>query len=264
MNKKYLSIFIGVFAISLITAGVVNYLYSQEIIADGNQVEIIGEPSQEISCDIGAECFGSEVELYNDLSMNALMSLTSENDEGVSTKYVSELNLTQKVVDFSLDVWELLPGGNTAVVEYTLVGDEFTVEVIEGGLEGYVLVYYKDNSDRFNSPAEAILIEDVEGNLPYENDANKDEYNYCETKEYLTCNGGKIWYLPQEAVDSEGIIDWSRASEFLFETELIQYHVSGEITVYPEQVLLVTPVVTIEASLPEGNYSSIANIARLA
>jgi len=260
-NKKILTGFVGLFAICLVTAGVVGYLFSQELVFNGNQVNINGEEFQEISCDIGSECYGSEVELENDLSMNALMSLTSENDVGVETKYVSELTLAQKVVDFDLDKWDLLVDGDEVVVEYTIVGDSFSAEVVEGELENYVLIYYADNDDRFANPGEAVLIEDVLGNLPAVDDENADLNDY--SLEYPTTPfGAKIWYVPSDSL-TEGVIDWSRANEFLFETELIQ-HSDEEITIYSGQTLFVTPVSIIDAGLLEGEYSGIANIARLA
>jgi len=50
----------------------------------------------------------------------------------------------------------------------------------------------------------------------------------------------------------------------LFEKKLIQYNVEGQITVYPNQILIVTPVSIIDVSLPEANYSSNFNVGRIA
>ena len=144
------------------------------------------------------------------------------------------------------------------MVEYTLVGDELSVEVEE--IEGYVLVYYKDNSDRFDSPAQAILIDDVEGNLPYEDDTNIGEYDYCATGEYLTCHGAKIWYVPEEAVDGEGNINWGLASDFYFETELIQYNAEGQIIVYPDSSIAITPQYT-PSDYADGEYEITTTVA---
>jgi len=102
------------------------------------------------------------------------------------------------------------------------------------------LIYYKDNSDRFNSPAQVINLNDINSNLPYLNDSNAEEYNYCDTGEYLTCQGAKIWYVPTTAIESGGNINWGRASEFLFETSLVQYS-KGSIILYPGQNLKVIP-----------------------
>ena len=261
MNKKFLGIFIGVFALALVTAGVVNYLYSQEIILNGNQVEIDGLESQTIPCDIGDECPGSDVTIENDLSMNALMSFSSDNSEGASIKYVSTLTLTEKTVDFNADVWTIPDEAETVEVKYTVAGDSFSAEVIGEGKEGYVLVYYADNDDRFANPGETVLIENVLGNLPSDTDDNiVNDYSV----EYPTTpHGAKIWYVPSDAVP-EGVVNWGRANEFLFETALIQYNIDGEITVYPTQILVVTPVALIEVILPQGDYNATANVARLA
>lgn len=261
MNKKILGIFVGVFALALVSAGIVSYLYSQEIILNGNQVEINGLESQTILCDIGAECPGSDITIENDLNMNALMSLSSENSEGASIKYVSTLTLTKKNVDFNANVWTIPVGAETVEVEYTVAGESFSAEVIGEGNSGYVLVYYADNDDRFANPGETVLVENVLGNLPSGTDDNVvNDYSL----EYPTTpHGAKIWYVPETAVPN-GVVDWSRASEFLFETELIQYNVDGEIIVYPTQTLVVTPVAMIEAGLPQGDYNATANVARLA
>jgi len=264
-NKKFLTIFVGIFAFALVSAVAVSYLYSQEVSIFANQVEIDGgEASQQVSCDIGATCYGDEVILTNDLEINSLMSLTSENDEGASTKYVSTLTLAKKVVDFGNPIWDLVEGveAESIEVEYTVAGSSFSAEVVGEGKTGYVLIYYADNDDRFAYPGEAVLIEDVAGNLPAVDDENADLNDY--SAEYPTTPfGAKIWYVPENALD-EGVIDWTRASEFLFETKLVQYNSEGDITLYPTQVLSVTPGTTIEAGLPEGIYNATANIARLA
>lgn len=181
----------------------------------------------------------------------------------ITTIYKSEITLTEKVVDFSKDVWEIPTWADTVTVEYTLVGDSFTAEVIEeDAIEGYVLIYYKDNSDRFNSPAKAILIDDVEGNLPYNDDANTGEYDYCATEEYKTCFGAKIWYVPEDAI-IEDELNWARASEFYYETELIQYNADGQLTLYPDNTLSFSIVNGFNVALTPGTYLITTNILPL-
>ncbi len=224
-------------------------------------ISIDGELTQELGGVIaGEDVVGSQIEISNDAPSERLITITEDSTEDISVRYVSELGLSQKVVNFDLDVWELLGGGNTAVVEYTLVGDKFSAEVTSGELTDYVLVYYKDNSDRFSSPATAIGVDLVSGNIPYENDANIDEYDYCETGEYITCHGSKIWYVPETAIDTEGNVDWGQASGFLFETELIQFNSDGEVIVYPGQTLIITPVCT-PSNYALGNYTIETTIA---
>lgn len=262
MNKKILLIGVLSFlAIGLVTA-TLSSLFSQETTIDVNQIEINGEIEHSVGCSAGESCQGDTISVYNDLENPVTIQISSENDEGVETSYVSQLDLSQKIVDFSSDVWDVDSEGDTAVVEFTLVGETFEAEVIDGAKEGYELVYYKDNSDRFESPATAIGVNSISGNLAYEDDANNDEYNYCETGEYVTCHGAKIWYIPSDAV-SEGNIDWSRADEFLFETFLIQYNSDGEIVVYPGQTLDITPLFSVDINAEEGELTSTTSIVRV-
>ena len=173
------------------------------------------------------------------------MEITSDNPEGVSTQYDGELQLVSKNVDFNLDVWTIDETGPTAIVKYVVAGPTFRAAVDEGAIEGYTLIYYKDNSDRFNNPAEVISIDGVVGNLPYAEDGNVEDYDYCATEEYLTCHGAKIWYVPTDAI-TDGELDWARADEFLFESELIQYNADGVITTYPGHTLDVYPTFTFD------------------
>lgn len=191
----------------------------------------------------GEQVIGSPIEISNNAPSSRDVTISDDGEsQGVSVEYVSEVTLSQKVVVFGETNWALT--GDTAVVRYTVVGDSFNAEVVSGSKDGYALVYYKDNSDRFNSPAKAIKVSDVVGNLPYEDDNNQVE-DYCLSDGYTTCNGAKLWYVPETAVDSEGNIDWSQASNFLFETNLIQYNSDGEITIYPESTLTIVPVYTV-------------------
>jgi len=160
-------------------------------------------------------------------------------EDGITTEIVGELELTKKTVDFNLDVWEVL--GNKVQIEYTVVGVEFNAEVTEDlqSETDYVLVYYADNDDRFANPGQAVLVEDVSENLPGVDDENADLNDY--SAEYPTTPfGAKIWYVPLDAltkVNGAYDIDWNRASEFYFESSLIQYNDLGQITVYPNEVL---------------------------
>jgi hypothetical protein len=263
MNKKLLMFALPILAIGLVAAGVVGYyaLYSATFTV--NNIDGMGEYTftPEESVEYGQTLVGESITLTNDLENNRNLLITDDSGEDVEVTYKSDLTLTKKTVNFNLDVWEVPEGAEQVEIEYVLVGDEFTAEVTSGELTDYVLIYYKDNSDRFNNPAKAILVEDVEGNLPYETDGNADEYNYCDTGEYLTCNGAKIWYVPEVAIDSEGNIDWSQASNFYFETKLIQYNSDGEITFYSGDSLTITPEYTIANEYLEGEVEVITTIA---
>jgi hypothetical protein len=249
MNKKFLLIgmlaLLGIGAVSAL----VYYALLTTTITVLPAIVLGGDLNQDLGNTYSEEpVIGSPIEISNNAPSKRDVTISDDGEsQGVSVEYVSEVTLSQKVVVFGETNWALT--GDTAVVRYTVVGDSFNAEVVSGNKDGYVLVYYKDNSDRFNSPAKAIRVEDVVGNLAYEDDNNNEE-DYCLSDGYTTCHGAKLWYIPETAVDSEGNIDWSQASDFLFETNLIQYNSDGEITIYPESTLTVVPVYTV------GQYES--------
>jgi len=250
MNKKLILpiVLLSLLVVGMVTAGVVQFFGQRTTTINVElPIDVEGDTTNDLSGIGGGQVEGSELNIVNEADFNIDVEITSSNVGGVETTHIGKLSLAQKVVNFGADKWELL-GGLTATVDYAIDGETFTAEVTEGAIEGYELIYYKDNSDRYNSPATAIAIEDVEGNIPYEDDKNADEYNYCETEEYKTCNGGKIWYVPSDAV-TDGEIDWGRADEFLFETALIQHNEDGVITMYPNSELEFYPLFNLDLML---------------
>jgi hypothetical protein len=189
---------------------------------------------------------GDIITVSNDAPFDVNTLISNDAPEEITVDYFGELILTQKNVVFDEEPWTIPEGAETVNVRYTLVGDEFRADVADEDVkEGYVLIYYKDNSDRFNSPAKAIKLNEISGNLPYEDDANADEYDYCATGEYETCHGAKIWYVPENAISEDGSLDWSRATEFYYETALIQYNADGVITIYPTSEISFRSLFTI-------------------
>lgn len=250
MNKKFLLIFIvlgvpmvlalGYFTLFTATFGTVLAAI------DGTPIE------QEIPSEVytGEVYRGSSNDITNDAPSAREIELI---DDGglcdITTKYVSTLGLTKKVVAFGEPNWTWIAGGEVEV-EYTVVGSEFSAEVIGEGIEGYVLVYYADNDDRFANPGETVLVENVAGNLPGVDDKNANLNDY--SLEYPTTpHGAKIWYVPETAVPN-GVVDWTRANEFLFETNLIEYNAEGQITIYSGQTLTVTPLYLIGEGTTSG------------
>ena len=255
MNKKLLGILL---VLAIPTVFAISYYVTLSTTFNVNNIDGLGEFTQELGeFEFGDIISGDSIYLLNDLENDRSLLITDNSGENIEVTYKSNLELTKKTVDFNLDKWEVLE--NKVQIEYTLVGDEFSAEIVGDEIPGYILIYYKDNSDRFVNPAKAILIEDVEGNLPYETDGNLDEYDYCETDEYLTCNGAKIWYIPSDAI-TEGVIDWTRASEFYFESKLIQYNSDGEIVLYSGEELETTPEYTPNEHA-EGSYEIVTTIA---
>lgn len=251
INKKKLAMFVlPILAIALVSA--ITYYAVFSVTLNVNQpIQLTGDLQQSLGCVAGETCFGEGIGITNEGEFERNVLVTIDSHEEIQTKFVRNILLTKKTVDFTKDVWEVPVGADQVTMTYTVIGDEFEAEA--DFVSGYTLIYYKDNSDRFVNPAEAILIEDVLGNLPYETDGNIDEYDYCLTEEYDTCHGAKIWYVPSNALIG-GVIDWSRASEFYFETELIQFNSEGSLTMYPTQTITLYPEYTVGSYLPTGDY----------
>ncbi len=258
MNKKLLyGMLLPLFAVILVSAIALTYYAQHEETLNVIQpISVNGEEgymgSNSIDCEAGDTCIGTTLAVNNKGSKGVPVTVMSESNEDVSTSFIGETILTKKTVDFSLDVWEIPEDAETVTINYNVVSGEFDAE-LETPIEGYELIYYKDNSDRFNSPAQAIEISEVVGNLPYEDDKNTDEYDYCETEEYVTCFGSKIWYVPSSAILEGGELDWSRASEFYFETELIQFNSEGNLIIYPDQTLGLVPSYYVSPTALSGD-----------
>jgi len=270
MNKKILyGVLLPIFAVLLVSAGLITYYGQIQTTITVNQpIEVGGNTSQSILCEAGLSCDGTEITIENDGTQEIDILIEDVTDEdGITTSYTGELQLTKKVVNFNSDNWEILNGERTKVqIEYTVVGDEFSAEVIDNPQEEYVLIYYKDNSERFTNPAQAILVGDVVDNLPYDTDGNVDEYDYCDTGEYSTCHGAKIWYVPSDAINEDDSLNWNRANEFYFESELIQYNSAGVITTYPGHTFVITPSYDLDLLLNEsGNpYTIVTKVNPIA
>lgn len=257
-NKKLLSILmLSLFGISLVIAGGYYVLYASTFSV--NNIDGMGSYSETIEGDYewGDVIVGSAINLENDLENNRVLTISNNAPSKIATEYKSTLELTKKDVDFGNEPWNIL--SEKVQIEYTLVGDEFSAEVTDDNEEtGYVLVYYSDVIDRFDNPQSAIKVENISGNLPYTDDKNADTYNYCSTGEYNTCNGAKIWYVPESALtdnnDGSWAIDWSKADDFYFESKLIQYNSDGEITLYSGDTLEIIPEFTPN-EYAEGEYT---------
>ena len=155
---------------------------------------------------------------------------------GITTTYRGVLELTTKTVVFGSSPWTTT-ADKTATIWYTLTGTTFNWEYISSnGFEKgeYTLIYYKDNSNRFNNPAAAITVTGIIGDLPYATDGNLDEYGYCSGdtstgESYAHCHGAKLWLVPTTCLNGNSI-SWNIAtcaSNYLFETDLIAYSANG-------------------------------------
>ena len=249
MNKKLL-IFGALTMSMIVVVSAIAYYEVFSVNINVNQpISVGGNLDQSIDCDAGESCMGELITVSN--SANSLRNIIIlDNSEGVQVSYVSELSLSEKVVDFNLDVWDLLPEGRTATVEYTLVGDSFTAKIVGGEIIGYGLYYYADNDDRFTNPNTVVLVSEVSENLPMVGDENA--INDYSAEYPTTPHGAKIWYIPTAAVNELGEIDWSQADSFLFETSLIQFNSEGNIIVYPGQSITFTPVFSVDTHAETG------------
>jgi len=260
-KKKLLAYFIPLFFIGMVIAGATYYaLVHQEL--NITQPISISESTDTIECMSGDTCPGDAIVISNDASTKRNLLITNDADPEIEVTYTGELELTKKDVVFGDEVW-IIPGDAEKVqVKYTAIGDSFEAEVISP-ITDYVLIYYADAEDRFTNPEEAILIEDAIGNLPYAEDENAEggNYNYCDTKEYATCHGAKIWYVPSTAINVDKTLDWSRASEFYFESELIQYNAEGNIIIYGEDTITLTPEYSIGTYMPTNDTTITTTIA---
>jgi len=248
INKKLLSgmILPLIVAVVLVSAFIlVSYGSVEQNIEVKTPIEISSD-TLDITAWLGQETIirGELITIENVAPFDVEVEVNNDAEEGIDVTYIGELELTKKTVDFESDVWDIL--GDKVQIEYTAIGEEFNAEVTAGEISGYVLVYYVDNDDRFANPGEVILVEDVSENLPGTSDANANLNDY--SVEYPTTPfGAKIWYVPSDAIPS-GVIDWTRASEFYFESKLIQYNSDGILTIYEGETLELIPVYTIVAS----------------
>lgn len=142
--------------------------------------------------------------------------------------------------------WDVILDTTIATVEYDYIGEEFAwhVNVSAAANTDYSLIYYADKPDRFvnwggDNPGALIVAFTTDGNgvydnrgytdinmdLPHQNDANIDEYDY--TDEYGTAHGAKLWIVLSDDYTEPALTAWNPAS-YLFETDLITYTVCGE------------------------------------
>jgi len=182
----------------------------------------------------------------------------------ITTSYVNTLIVTKK----DTTLWSAIPNSEIEIT-YTVVGDSFEVS---GVPSGYLAVYYPNTGGYEDEHYTGIVIlaDDVDENLPIGIDFNK----YSTMSDYCTngfnllatqCVGAKIWLVPVDAIiyGSQDIIDWSRASEFYFETDLIQYVYStnGDLTIPANEVLEFMPM--YEFGAIEGDYTVTTKIVPL-
>ena len=98
--------------------------------------------------------------------------------------------------------------------------------------------------------------------MPHANDWNAGELaDYCtnELDNYKHCRGAKLWAVPNENIVN-GVLVWANPENFYFESDLIEFNIDGQITVYPEEVLDFTPEYT-PSIYASGDYTIITTVA---
>ena len=247
MNKKYLMFgMMGLFVMALVSAGSISYYGSIEqdidiespIVLEGNNpLEIVGFS--------GEQKIGDTFAIKNNAPFEVETLISNDAPDGVEVEYVGTLELTKK----DTTSWEATD--EKLEITYTVVGDSLE---FSGVTEGYTLVYYKDAviglEGRVSNPQPVIIVSSDMGNLPQQDDANADlSSDYCnnDVDNYESCRGAKLWVVPSTDI-VDGDFNWANMADYYYETNLIQYNAEGNIVVYSEESLDVTPVYYISGS----------------
>lgn len=224
MNKKILMFsMLGLFAVALVSAGI--YMSFSSTFTVTSPI-VINDPEQTIEGDVysGGLIEGNEITIENNAPSERTISFTEESECYVETSYAMNVDMNKKDPE-----WVIIEG-NTIVLSYVTVGDEFMYKVdIE--LENYVVVYYPDldgNPGSWNI-GNATLVGDAETEwisssitkLPVETDWN---------------DKAKLWIIPR--------VDWEaqswNPSEWYFENNLVTY--GEDITIDAESSITITPL----------------------
>jgi len=246
MNKKYMYSVLVLLAVGLVSAGVIQFYgqVSQEIIIE-SPIMVSELVPVVLSGIMNSPKLGGEIIVENKADFNVDVKVESVAMEGdvvstdIVTSYVGELVLTKK----NTDTW-VANGESTIKIGYTVVGDTFEYEVLDGVIpSGYELVYAMDKENRFNNYATVKTMSEITESLPMEGDWNANAVpGYCNGDNtydnYDTCVGAKLWIIPTSDIESNGVLSWVNMANYYYETDLINYFkvdVSGN-TVIPEGV----------------------------
>jgi len=255
MNKTKILTFglLGILALTLATAAII--IYFDQVQQDIEVVSPIIVTSTPDTLDAWAGI--ESVEGGNDIDIENIapfdIDVDVENDasevEGIVVRYIGEVELTTK----DLVTW-VPTDGKKATIRYTVIGDTF---IATGVPEGYTLVYYPNIGDYNTYTGYVVKVEGTTDSLPHSNDLNAGEdSNYCDENDFnpdsFRCTGAKLWLIPDDGFIDEDTIDWSYASEFLFDTELIQYNSNG-LTIHEGETFTLIPEYTINADV--GSYT---------
>lgn len=285
-NKILSIVLLSLLAVGLVSAILVPYFGQRTTTINvESPIDVEGETTTTLNAMGGGQVKGSELTIVNKADFEIDVSITSTDVDGVEMSYIGTLELTDGISD-----------GDRAIVEYTLVGNKFTAEVIDGAKVGYVLIYYKDRDSECTAQSPVSCDSDVnkDGKVNIQDliitrnnlnktgnaiaDVNKDGIVDMQDLVIIRNNLGarlstavlmenvegdlynaKIWYVPLTSIKSDNTLDWDRYGEFLYETELIQYNKDGKITMFPHSDLTFYPLFKLSVNL-EGELVIITTI----
>ena len=247
MNKKLL-VFgaLGILAISLVVA-IGYYAMFSATFTVLPSIKLIGDCNDEL-VDVysGETIVGSECTLKNEAPTERNLVISNDAMENISVSYLGTLELSKK----NLDTWTPVEPADTQIIDYTIIGETFEVTEIP---EGYTLIYYPNTEgDDFVTNVANVLVYgiDVFPNLP--NDLVDVGDDYCGNTfnpDALQCVGAKLWLIEGDETTALAKLSSWDASEFYFETALIQYNAEGEIVLSSGASLTLTPVYEIGAGV---------------
>lgn len=279
-NKKLLLFILPVLAVALVTAAILTYYgvwsgmftvtqsvtvengvvinsLTDSLVAGGNVVDCDGDGNgywvknnADVTTDVkfGTRCnnsVGSDDGERNEVTIDwtAIGGGTACN--GITTEIYGILKLVKK----DTGTWQPLDPEQAITIEYTIVGDTFAYDVVDGGPipEGYELVYAMDKANRFSTYATVKTVAEINSGaegLPMAGDWNADCVGGTDTGEYYCnglndfkehyehCVGAKLWIVKSSDIESGGVLSWANMAKYYYETDLIVYSktTDGKIT----------------------------------
>jgi len=258
-NKTYKILpMILVLSVVLVSAGVLYYATFSATFNVTPAIEIEGNLEQPLGDFIigkeSIEIEGTPITITSNANSEEIITITDNSEDygNVEVSYTGSLTMVEK----DTSNWEILEGGDSETITYTIVGDEFVINDIP---EGYTLIYYPNLVSGWYSGISidvTVLNNGINtiGNLPDTSIDVGDDYcgnGYNPTA--TQCVGAKLWLILGDETTALAKLDSWTMADTLFETELIQYNAGGEIVMSADSELTITPVYTI-SPINGGQY----------
>jgi len=244
MNKKYLMFGLPILALGLVMASVLMY-YG----AFSTTFNVASAIELGTSCGVndigtvngGENITGNPCTIKNNALSERTINISDNSIDDIKVRYMSELILHQK----NTNNWTLT--GKEETITYTVVGEDFVIEDVPDNM---TLIYYPnfvENNFASNVDGIQVLTNGADGNLPVALDVGD---NYCgngNNPNAVQCVGAKLWLIDGELNLTEAkakVLAWD-TTNFVFETELIQYNDAGIIRLSNGSSIIITPVFEI-------------------